>query len=63
MHLSELMTYPVKASAPGLFRAERHRFKPVLYSILFISTLCTNQACYTDLSNNSFLRLIEFVHK
>lgn len=29
MHLSELMTYPVKASAPGLFRPERHRFKPL----------------------------------
>lgn len=30
MHLNELMTYPVKASAPGLFRAERHRFKHLL---------------------------------
>lgn len=30
MHLCELMTYPVKALAPGLLRAERHRFKPLL---------------------------------
>lgn len=47
MYLSKLMAHPVKASAPGMSRAERCRFEPTtcdqillpdIYQILVIST-------------------------